>query len=565
MSRGHRELSEAPSEAVARAARERGKQEREAARSVRIIGGGRAGGAMAIALAEVGWRVAPVLGRSATAPEIAGAADGVDMVLIATPDAAVAEVAAAVEPSAAAAVAHLAGSLGLDAVAPHPRPAALHPLMALPDAAVGARRLLAGGWFALAGDPIVRQVVRDLGGRALEVADADRAAYHAAAVVASNHLVALLGQAERIGSAAGVPFAAFIDLVRATVDNVDDLGPAAALTGPAARGDTGTIRRHLEAIDRSERTAYEAMSQQASRLAGRERSPAGGGGCVVVCEATIRGLRVRLGEARAVGCSVGLVPTMGFLHAGHRSLIERARVDNDVVVVSIFVNPLQFNPGEDFDDYPRDLDRDLEMCAEAGADIVFVPDHNEMYPEPVATSVHLGTLADVLCGRSRAGHFDGVATVVAKLFSIVGECSAYFGQKDFQQLTIVSRMVADLSLPVRVVACPTVREPDGLALSSRNAYLSEAERSQAPVLRRALEAGAALVQSGETDATAVEAEMASVIVAAPLAEIEYTAAVSASTLTVEGPLRGDVRLLVAARFGRARLIDNIGCRARPAN
>ena len=252
---------------------------------------------------------------------------------------------------------------------------------------------------------------------------------------------------------------------------------------------------------------------------------------------------------------------MGFLHAGHCSLIERARAENDVVVVSIFVNPLQFNPGEDFDDYPRDLDRDLEMCADAGAGIVFVPDGQEMYPEPVATTVRLGTLADVLCGASRAGHFDGVATVVAKLFSIVGECSAYFGEKDFQQLTIVRRMAADLSLPVRVVGCPTMREPDGLALSSRNAYLREAERSQAPVLRRALVAGATLVQAGETSPAVVETEMAAVIATAPRAQIDYTAAVQASTLIADGPLRGEVRLLVAVRFGKARLIDNIGCLA----
>ena len=278
-------------------------------------------------------------------------------------------------------------------------------------------------------------------------------------------------------------------------------------------------------------------------------------------EATIRGMRSLLGAARAAGRTVGFVPTMGFLHDGHRSLIERARAENDTVVVSIFVNPLQFNPGEDFDDYPRDLAQDLQVCAEAGADIAFVPDLQEMYPEPVATTVHVGTLADVLCGTSRAGHFDGVATVVAKLFSIMGQCSAYFGEKDFQQLTIVSRMAADLSLPVRVVGCPTVREPDGLALSSRNGYLSEAERSQATVLRRALQSGAALVQSGETRPAAVEAEMSAVIATAPLARIDYAAAVSASTLTADGPLQGDVRLLVAVRFGKARLIDNIGCRS----
>ena len=224
---------------------------------------------MAAALAEVGWQVRPILGRDSTAAEVSGAASDVDLVLIATPDLQVAEVAASIEPNDRAAVAHLAGSLGLDAVAPHPRPAALHPLVALPDAEVGARRLLSGCWFAVAGDPLVAQVVDDLRGRALEVADADRAAYHAAAVVASNHLVALLGQAERIASTAGVPFGALMDLVKATVDNVDELGPAAALTGPAARGDETTIRRHLDAIAPDEQAAYEALAQQARRLAGR--------------------------------------------------------------------------------------------------------------------------------------------------------------------------------------------------------------------------------------------------------------------------------------------------------
>ena len=228
---------------------------------------------MAAALAGVGWQVRPVLGRSALAGELAAAAADVDLVVIATPDAAVAEVAAAIEPAGTAAVAHLAGSLGLDALACHPRPAALHPLAALPDAATGARRLRSGCWFAVAGDPLAREVVADLGGSAFEVADGDRAAYHAAAVVASNHLVALLAQAERIGAGAGVPFAAFLDLVRATVDNVAELGPAAALTGPAARGDEATIGRHLEAIAPAERTAYQALAQEARRLAGRTVSP----------------------------------------------------------------------------------------------------------------------------------------------------------------------------------------------------------------------------------------------------------------------------------------------------
>ena len=285
------------------------------------------------------------------------------------------------------------------------------------------------------------------------------------------------------------------------------------------------------------------------------RPPAQG----TLVETTIDSLRSRLDEARVSGHSIGFVPTMGFLHAGHQSLMLAAVSENDLVVVSIFINPLQFNPGEDFEDYPRDLRRDLRMCEAAGAGIVFAPGPAEMYPRPVITTVSVGALAEVLCGAARPGHFDGVSTVVAKLFSIVGECAAYFGDKDFQQLAVIRRMTADLSLPVRVVGCPTVREPDGLAMSSRNAYLSEAERRQAPVLRRALDMGAGLVESGETDPDVVVAAMEAVIATAPAARLDYAAAVSAGTLRPEAPLSGDVRLLVAVRFGRARLIDNVGC------
>jgi len=226
---------------------------------------------MAEALATTGWELRPTLRRTTPAAEIATAAVGVDLLVIATPDAAIAGVAAAVEPRTEAVVAHLAGSLGLDVLAGHPRAAAVHPLAALPDAETGARRLLSECWFAVAGDPLARQIVADLGGRAFEVADADRASYHAAAVIASNHLVALLGQAERIAASVGLPFAAVVDLVRATVDNVAELGPAAALTGPAARGDEATVGAHLGAIAQDERAAYQAMADQARRLAGRAR------------------------------------------------------------------------------------------------------------------------------------------------------------------------------------------------------------------------------------------------------------------------------------------------------
>jgi len=229
---------------------------------VRVIGGGRAGSSFAAALGSAGWRVPRLLGRD---DDVADAAAGVDLVLVATPDAAIADTAAAIAPGVAV-IAHVAGSLGLDVLASHDRTAAVHPLVSLPNAEVGAERLRDGAWFAIAGDPIAAAVVADLGGHSFEVADADRAAYHAAACIASNHLVALLGQVERVAATAGVPLEAYLDLVRGTVDNVATLGPAAALTGPAARGATATIERHLAALDPSERPAYEALVQAARRL-----------------------------------------------------------------------------------------------------------------------------------------------------------------------------------------------------------------------------------------------------------------------------------------------------------
>ena len=276
---------------------------------------------------------------------------------------------------------------------------------------------------------------------------------------------------------------------------------------------------------------------------------------------TIDGFRADLDGHRAAGRSIGFVPTMGYLHAGHMSLVERARAENDVVAASIFVNPLQFSPDEDLKDYPRDLERDTRLCREAGVDLLLVPAVEEMYPDAAATTVTVSGVSEVLEGVSRPDHFAGVATVVAKLFSIAGCCSAYFGEKDYQQLAVIRRMTADLSLPVRVVGCETVREPDGLALSSRNVYLSKEERAQATVLRRALDAGIASIEEGETDAATVESSMAAVVAGASLATLDYVAAVPADTLVAEGALSGEVRLLIAVRFGSTRLIDNAGCMA----
>jgi predicted short-subunit dehydrogenase-like oxidoreductase (DUF2520 family) len=231
--------------------------------SVRVIGAGRAGRSLATALGAAGWDVAGLLGRG---DDVSGAAGGVDLLVVSTPDDSIAAVAAAVEPVHSTVVAHLAGSLGPDVLAPHARRAAIHPLVALPDPEVGARRLV-GAWFAVAGDPISGDVVAALEGRSFTVADADRAVYHAAAAVASNHSVVLLGQVERLARRAGIPFDAYLDLVRATVENVAELGPAAALTGPAARGDEATVDRHLEALPPEERPLYQAMADEARRLA----------------------------------------------------------------------------------------------------------------------------------------------------------------------------------------------------------------------------------------------------------------------------------------------------------
>lgn len=275
---------------------------------------------------------------------------------------------------------------------------------------------------------------------------------------------------------------------------------------------------------------------------------------------TIVETRARLDAARAGGASVGLVPTMGALHAGHRSLVARSAAERDVTLVTIFVNPLQFGAGEDLTSYPRDLDRDLELCRSAGASCVLAPSVDEMYPAglPLLTEVRVGEVSARLEGASRPTHFAGVATVVAKLFNIAGPCRAYFGEKDWQQLAVIRRMAADLSFPVEVTGCPTVREPDGLALSSRNAYLTDDERKAAPVLHRALVAGVDAVIAGERDPSAVRAVMARLIDAEPLADLDYAEVADAVTLAPVDPLAGELRLLVAARFGRARLIDNCG-------
>jgi pantoate--beta-alanine ligase len=268
-------------------------------------------------------------------------------------------------------------------------------------------------------------------------------------------------------------------------------------------------------------------------------------------------LRAALAAARADGAVVGFVPTMGALHAGHRSLLAAARRETGLVVASVFVNPLQFGPTEDLATYPRDRDGDLAVLEADGVDLAFLPGEREVWPAPPEVRLRVGALGERLEGARRPGHLDGVATVVAKLLHLVGPSRAYFGQKDAQQLAVVRRMVADLAFPNEIVACPTVREPDGLAVSSRNAYLSAEERARAAALYQGLLAGRGRGAAGERDPAAVEAAAEGALATAPGVEAEYVALVEPDGF---GPVQraeaGHV-LAVAARVGRTRLIDNV--------
>ncbi len=262
-------------------------------------------------------------------------------------------------------------------------------------------------------------------------------------------------------------------------------------------------------------------------------------------------------EQRRTGRSLGLVPTMGALHEGHLSLFRRARATCDRAAISIFVNPLQFAAGEDFERYPRDLECDLALAGREGMDATFCPEAAEMVPAASSTFVDPGRLGEVLCGAFRPGHFRGVATVVAKLFHILQPDRAFFGQKDAQQALIIQKMVTDLNFPVRIEVSPTVREPDGLALSSRNAYLSAAERAQAPVLYRALRHAETLLASGVRQASRLEQEMQAMIRTVPGAQLDYVRVVDCRTLEPVTQVEGEVLAAVAVRFGKTRLIDNL--------
>ena len=277
---------------------------------------------------------------------------------------------------------------------------------------------------------------------------------------------------------------------------------------------------------------------------------------------TVESIRARVKAAAKEAKKVGLVPTMGALHVGHVSLIEAARSGCGLVVVSIFVNPTQFGPGEDFTKYPRPLEADLEMCRKAGVDVVFAPSPDVMYPGENLTWVSVEKLTEPLCGRSRPGHFRGVTTVCAKLFNIVGPDVAYFGQKDAQQAITIKRMVRDLNMPLEIVVCPTVREPSGLAMSSRNQYLSDKQKKDAAAIFQSLEVCRKMIETGATETRQIAAEMRKVLQQVPAIEIEYLSVVDAEMLEAVERISGKTLVAVAVRLGPARLIDNILVDAR---
>ena len=271
---------------------------------------------------------------------------------------------------------------------------------------------------------------------------------------------------------------------------------------------------------------------------------------------TVAEVRRAVLDAQAAGETVGFVPTMGALHEGHLSLVDASQAECDRTVVSIFVNPTQFGPSEDKDRYPRTLERDCELLASRGCWLVFAPTNHEIYPDGFETYVEVGPVAEPLEGAIRPGHFRGVATVVLKLFQMVPADRAYFGRKDYQQSLVVKRMIADFNLPIQLVVCPTIREADGLAMSSRNAYLNPDERQQATALWRSLQLAESLVQDGERDVAKINAAMRDLLSAAKIDKVDYIAFLADGTVQPVATITGPTVVAIAARVGQARLIDN---------
>jgi pantoate--beta-alanine ligase len=478
---------------------------------VHVVGAqGRVGSALSARLAERGIPLTD---------------EGPDLVLLCVPDRAIAEVAEAIAPGPW--IAHVSGATPLAALAPHARRFGLHPLQTF-TARRGPEQL-DGAFAAVTAESAEAReagltLAEILGLRPFVLDDADRGAYHAGAATASNFLVTLRRAGGTLLEAAGAPPEALDPLMRRVIEN--DF----ALTGPIERGDWETVERHLDAIRRERpelERAYRALADLTASQAGRQGTvPSGDSPQVLTAIAELRAALAPLRCGR-----IGLVPTMGALHEGHLSLLRAARRECDTVVMSLFVNPAQFNEGADLNGYPSDEERDLRLAAEARVDIVFAPSTAEMYPPGFQTWVEVTELGSLLEGAARPGHFRGVATVCLKLFTIVRPDLAYFGQKDAQQVAVLRRLVRDLALELELRVLPTVRDPDGLALSSRNAHLTPEERERALALPRAL-------------ATKDPSEAARLLEGL---DVDYVAV---------APFDPPV-LAAAIRVGDTRLIDNI--------
>ncbi|HET8976109.1 MAG TPA: pantoate--beta-alanine ligase [Solirubrobacterales bacterium] len=528
-----------------------------------VVGRGRVGTSLSAAAREAGVPMKP-----ASAADAPHACRGATAALLCVPDVAIAATAASLASDPPALVGHVSGATTLDPLAASAASAvfSLHPLQTFG----GASTPLASAPAAVAGsDPAAESfavaLAEALGMIPFSVPDQRRAAYHAAASIASNFFVALEESATGLMDAAGIEDARELlaPLVLRTAANWAERGPD-ALTGPIARGDAATVERHREALAETAPELlplYEAMAERTRALGNpRARQPRGGRGLMRTVR-TKAALREALEPERRAGRRIGLVPTMGCFHEGHLALMRRAQAECDIVVVSLFVNPTQFGPGEDLEIYPRDEAHDAELASAEGVDLLFAPSAEEMYPDGPGAVVEVDLeLTGVLDGdpeRRGPGHFHGVTTIVAKLFNCVGPDAAYFGRKDAQQAVVIERMVHDLDFPVEIVVVPTVREESGLAMSSRNSYLDAAERERAAALSRGLRAAERAAAEGERSAEALVEAVRAELRGAEI-EPEYVEARDAESLAPVNELNGrPVLVAVAARVGRARLIDSV--------
>lgn len=579
---------------------------------VGIIGMGHAGPAVGSALRASGAEVVGVAARSASAvdradvmlpgvPILSSAevASAAEILVLAVPDSEVESLAeelvetGSIRPGMV--VVHLSGSLGLGALEPAAAvgaiPMALHPVMTFSGTSLDVRRLqgcpVAYTAPALA-QPVALALTEYLGGVGFAVDDESRPLYHAGLTHAANHLVTLVAQAEDVLSAAGIddPAKTMSPLLRASLDRALNEG-ISGLTGPVARGDESTVKSHLSALRkrpelRQALTTYEALvAATRAALANQPGTdttlaahPTDVDGGVKEPAITVARTREELREALAADSRpTSLVMTMGALHEGHLSLVAQARRPGHKVVATIFVNPQQFGPGEDFDAYPRTFEDDVAALARAGVDILYAPSTEEVYPQEPRVRITPGPSADILEGARRPGHFAGVLQVVGKMLNLIRPQVAVFGQKDAQQYVNIAQMVEDLDIPVELLQAPIVRNERGLALSSRNTYLSEEQREDALALSESLRAGTEVAAAGG-DAQEIVNAAAETLAAAPGVETEYVALADASTFRVVAlagaspesvgldglaSLLPGARayLLVAARVGPARLIDNV--------